>query len=240
MTLVWQGQYTENGAKKYIVLKQNEKTDKSLIDMYEHFDIGCGRCLACKVNKSKEWSIRCMLEASYYDHNYFVTLTYDNAPVNVSKDDLRQFIKNLRNYFSYNYNETNIRFFGCGEYGSSTFRSHYHIILFNCNIRDLELVKYDASNNSWHYDSKIIRKLWNKGIIDIGLVTKESCAYVARYVTKKAKDNYKLMNDLKITVPEFIMMSNHPGIGKTYYIDHVNDIYNNDQLFFEHGYVKPP
>ena len=38
----------------------------------------CGQCLNCKLNKAKEWAVRCVLEASLYDENFFVTLTYDD------------------------------------------------------------------------------------------------------------------------------------------------------------------
>lgn len=237
---VWYGKYTESGAKKYTILTQSDKTDKNLIGDYEHFDINCGHCLACRLNKSKEWSIRCMQEASYYDHNYFVTLTYENSPLDLVKEDLKLFIKKLRNFFYNKYNESGIRYFACGEYGSSTLRPHYHIILFNCNIRDLVLINYDPKTNSYHYDSSTIRNIWNKGLIDIGEVTPESCSYVARYTSKKATSYNILQKYSKSTVPEFVVMSNHPGIGYSYYMDHKYDIYNNDSVLFEHVNRKPP
>ena len=37
----------------------------------------CGRCLACKLAKAREWAVRCVLEASLYPDNCFITLTYD-------------------------------------------------------------------------------------------------------------------------------------------------------------------
>lgn len=38
----------------------------------------CGQCTSCRLNYSRNWAIRCSLEAAEHEHNYFVTLTYDN------------------------------------------------------------------------------------------------------------------------------------------------------------------
>lgn len=38
--------------------------------------VPCGQCIACRLNKARQWSIRCMHEARYHSDNAFVTLTY--------------------------------------------------------------------------------------------------------------------------------------------------------------------
>lgn len=45
--------------------------------------IPCKNCFACAMNKSAEWATRIMCEAQKYDHNYFITLTYNdkNLPI---------------------------------------------------------------------------------------------------------------------------------------------------------------
>lgn len=43
----------------------------------ELLTIPCGNCIACRLQYSREWANRCMLESTYYEHNYFITLTYD-------------------------------------------------------------------------------------------------------------------------------------------------------------------
>ncbi len=39
--------------------------------------IGCGQCSGCRLKKSGEWALRCMHEASLYEYNTFITLTFD-------------------------------------------------------------------------------------------------------------------------------------------------------------------
>ena len=62
----------------------------------------CGKCLACKLSKAREWAVRCVLEASMYEENCFVTLTYDDEhlPTDhlVSRKAIQDFIKRLRKY----------------------------------------------------------------------------------------------------------------------------------------------
>lgn len=40
--------------------------------------IPCGKCIGCRTEERKNWAIRIELEARQYDHNYFLTLTYDD------------------------------------------------------------------------------------------------------------------------------------------------------------------
>ena len=46
----------------------------------------CGQCVNCRLNRSQEWAIRCVHEASLHSQNSFITLTYnnDNLPANGS------------------------------------------------------------------------------------------------------------------------------------------------------------
>lgn len=68
----------------------------------------------------------------------------------------------------------------CGEYGETTWRPHYHAIIFGWRPNDLE--EYlTQRNNHMIYTSKTLDKLWKLGECKIGEVTFESAAYVARY-----------------------------------------------------------
>ena len=84
--------------------------------------IPCGQCIGCRLDYSRSWADRCLLEAQQYDHNAFITLTYDSEHlpafkecVNVDTgevfnwpsldfDHLTDFIRSLRDYYRYNYN----------------------------------------------------------------------------------------------------------------------------------------
>lgn len=232
-----------SGKKKYIFIPFQEElrgADDVVI-------VPCGKCIGCKLDYSKQWANRCMLEASLYpgDSNYFVTLTYDdeNIPVrrygkkdeckaySLDKPALSAFLKRLRAYYKDHFDHDGIRFFGCGEYGSKTFRPHYHLILFNCPIGDLVPIGKNV-HGDLYYRSETFEKCWPYGFVTIGNCTWESCAYVSRYVTKKAgKDKpNEFYYEMHIT-PEFILMSRRPGIGRGYYEDHREKLYQYDSLY---------
>lgn len=99
--------------------------------------VPCGQCLECRLQQTRVWADRCVLEAKRWEHNYFVTLTYDDyhVPPNGSlvKRDYQLFLKKLRHRFP----DTEIRYLLSGEYGSQSLRPHYHLILFNFPLDDL-------------------------------------------------------------------------------------------------------
>lgn len=170
--------------------------------------IPCGKCIGCRLDYASTWSKRLMLEKSLYPDNqcHFLTLTYDddNNPFILNKKDFQLFMKRLRKHFE----SQKIRFFMCGEYGSKTFRPHYHAIIFGLDIPDLR--KIHPLDNSSLYTSDTILSIWNKGNIAIGDVTLKSCGYVAQYVLKKQISKDK---DISLIQQPFTLMSRKPGIG---------------------------
>ena len=44
--------------------------------------IPCGQCIGCKLERSRQWGVRCMHEAQMHKQNCFITLTYneENTP----------------------------------------------------------------------------------------------------------------------------------------------------------------
>ena len=189
----------------------------------------CGKCLSCRLNHAKEWAVRCVLEAKSYTDNYFLTLTYDEEHIGdnkLNRRDLQLFIKLLRKYIP------EMRYFACGEYGTSTHRKHYHLILFNCPIEDLLLLGHTGQGA--YFDSKFIKSIWKKGNILLTEFSYSTASYIARYTTKK------IMKDDK---DEFITMSLKPGIGYKYFVDNFKNIYSYDKIYGNFGNsnkVNPP
>ena len=64
---------------------------KAFVDL--SVKIPCGKCLGCRLERARQWAIRCMHEASMYELNSFVTLTYNDKflPANgsVSKREMQ-------------------------------------------------------------------------------------------------------------------------------------------------------
>ena len=181
---------------------------------YDVINLPCGQCIGCRLERSRQWATRCVHEASLHERNCFLTLTYDDEHIRWSpftgeqtlyKRDLQLFMKRLRKYVE----PIKVRFFACGEYGDSSNRPHYHVILFGYDFPDKRL--YKLGNNGYpYYISDLLNKLWTHGYCMLAAVSFDSCAYVARYVTKKltgeaGKSKYEGIQ------PEFVNMSRRPG-----------------------------
>lgn len=166
----------------------------------------CGKCFECLDSQSSEWSYRICDEASLYDHNCFVTLTYDSdhLPSNGSlvKKDLQDFIKRLR----FHLGDVKIRYFACGEYGSQHNRPHYHLVIFNYDFPDKYFYR-KSGKSELLYRSDLLERLWLFGFSSIGDVSLHSAKYCAKYLQKLCGE---LPPDL---LPPFTVMSRRPGIG---------------------------
>lgn len=199
--------------------------------------VPCGQCIGCRLERSRQWAIRCYHEASLYDRNAFITLTYDedNLPADGSVDvrEFQLFLKRLRYHKG-----PGIRFFHCGEYGERYGRPHYHACLFNCDFPDRKLWK--IQNNVPLYTSTELAALWEfKGFCSVGEVTFESAAYVARYIMKKitgeaAADHYMGRK------PEYTTMSRRPGIGQGWLSKYRSDVYPSDGVVVRGREMRPP
>lgn len=151
-------------------------------------NVGCGRCLWCRIQRRREWTLRLLFESeNYKKKQHFITLTFNEQsnPFTIDKRQLQLFIKSLRKRYAH----AKIRYYAIGEY-TDEMRPHYHIILFGLSPRELE-VYWD--NSIQRHQSRVLKKMWEeKGYHDVGSVTIESIQYVAKYSIKKlyGKDQY--------------------------------------------------
>ncbi|UOF82976.1 replication associated protein [Microviridae sp.] len=209
-------------------------------------DIPCGRCSGCLLERSRVWAVRCVHEASLYENNCFVTLTYSDGFLpsdrSLSKRHFQLFMKRMRKAYG-----SKIRFFACGEYGETWKRPHYHACIFNFDFPDKVLWK--VRDGVPLYTSVALSGLWPYGFSSVGAVTFESAAYTARYVMKKvfgsdAKEHYSVMDpttgEFFQLEPEFVLMSRRPGIGRDWYEKYRSDVFPSDLLVTRGVKMKPP
>lgn len=233
---------------------------------YKKQIIPCRTCIGCRLDYSRDWANRGYLEAKKGEHNYFITLTYDDehkpfsdtmiSENGITYTDLEKnwngylekrhfesFLHDIRQKFKRKYNHTGIKFLGCGEYGGKTNRPHYHIILFNAPFPSETFYNSKFINQNIYWQNSLIEEVWRYGISNITLATWDTIAYTARYVTKKiygthSKEEYAS----KGQTPEFIRMSR--GIGKDYYEQNKERIWKNDEIIIKNtnGAIstKPP
>lgn len=196
--------------------------------------VPCGHCVGCRLDKAAEWANRMMLELRDNDGlAYFCTFTYNDGFVpkefvvdkrtgeaheymTLRKRDFQLFMKRLRKAFP----EDCIRYYAAGEYGSETFRPHYHAIIYGLHLNDLLECRRDVAKNFVYYRSESLQDVWSRGFVEVSRVEWNTCSYVARYTMKKQGDHWKdCWSEFGLEAP-FSLMSRKPGIGRRYYDQH--------------------
>ena len=147
-------------------------------------------------------------------HNSFVIRSHIRIP------------KKERSFLLADFKPKKIRVMHCGEYGEKKGRPHHHAILFGFDFPDRKEI---FENGNTYYTSEILSKLWPFGIHRIGDCSYNSCAYVARYVTKKINGNNsdRYYNGRK---PEYITYSTKPVLGANYFKKNWQEIVNTQEL----------
>lgn len=242
----WRSRYINESGKRSIVFNRAD----AYADM--PIEVPCGQCIGCRLERSRQWAMRCVHEASLHQDNCFLTLTYDPEQLppggSLSHRHLQLFFKRLRKRFSH----IKMRYFACGEYGDMTDRAHYHVLLFGFDFPDKVLFAERSGNRV--FVSQILNEVWGHGMTEIGSVTFESAAYVARYIVKKqkisddspqhVKDHYKRVipetGEIIERLPEFVRMSLKPAIGKCWLEKFESDVFPSDEIIVRGRSMKPP
>lgn len=178
---------------------------------YERLQLPCGTCIGCRSTRAMHWALRCRLEAAEHRDTCVTTLTYDEhtVPPTLQVEHLQKFMRRLRKK-----HKAKVRYFGCGEYGETFGRPHYHAILFG--------VRHEARfrKDTLH---PLIQDVWPFGITYTDNVSIPAINYVAGYTTKKI--GWPRNGTAEMIDPEtgelftwqnpFQVMSRKPGIGAT-------------------------
>jgi len=185
----------------------------------------CGKCLHCRKKKARELAIRCVLNASLYTQNSFLTLTYDESKEgyhnNFQYEDIQKFKKRFRSYVSRVFGKR-IELFNVHEYGKNG-KKHWHLVCFGHDFSDDVLKKrrvtreiYTFRNGNFLYTSPKLEDLWRFGFSTIGDVTEASAMYQAQYTQKDWK-NCNVGTSRQSD-------SQHSGIGRSYFLSHYSQI----------------
>lgn len=161
--------------------------------------VPCGRCWFCRSQVRAQWDFRLLVQASFSQGAYFLTLTYDDNNIPLTSngfptlfaDHLTSYWKTLRNQgFSFSY-------FAIGEYGGRFGRPHYHVLLF--------MHRY--------FHPIYLKHFWRYGNVRIDACEPASIHYVCKFhVTPKERDVFSYVRR------PFSRMSK--GIGVEWLADH--------------------
>lgn len=169
--------------------------------------VPCGTCAFCAATKRSDWALRLHYEQKLHIGSKFVTLTYANNELAWNKNvpqlvkrDLQLWFKKVRKA------GYKIRYFAVGEYGSKTYRPHYHVIVFG-DVPD-----------------QVLDKAWGKGHTHIGTVTTASIMYCLGYLV-----NGKGWEMRHHREPPFTTMSRRPGLGANYLTNEMKEWHRSDR-----------
>lgn len=180
-----------------------------------------------------------------HDESCFLTLTYSDEFLppygSLDRRAFPLFMKRLRSKLG-----CRVRYFHCGEYGERTRRPHYHALLFGVGFDDRYRWATRCGRPAWRSD--VLESLWTLGASEIGAVSFESAAYVARYVCKKvtgvgAERHYERVTEDGEVVrlePEYATMSRRPGIGAGWLARYRGEVYPADEVVARGMKMKPP
>ena len=216
-------------------------------DVRRTLQLPCGQCHGCRLERSRQWAVRCMHEASMHERNSFVTLTYneENLPKGGTLDHrhFQGFLKRLRYYTG----PERVRFYMCGEYGETTWRPHYHACLFGWEADDKE---YHTTTPQGHrtWISRRLDEIWGLGQCITAELNFQTAAYTARYCMQKrtgreAEFHYRRYDRYGKAYwlePEYNKMSLKPGIGAEWLKKYTGDVYNYDYVVVNGKESKPP
>lgn len=226
-------------------------------------DLPCGKCVGCRLERTRQWAVRAMHEASLHEDNCFVTLTYDPAhlpsPPSLVPRHLQLFWKRLRRRLA----PRRISFLACGEYGELRDRPHYHALIFGYWPSDCVRVGRPKGHDI--FSSQLLADCWKMGFVSVGTLTFESAAYVARYSLKKvdnharsdarwfaadssgqvvALSHYERLDydtgELYFLLPEFLRCSLRPAIGKRWFEQFAPEVLQSDSVVTRGREMKPP
>ena len=181
--------------------------------------VPCGKCPPCLKRRASFWSFRLLKESERSSSAWFVTLTYSekNVPLtdrgfmSLDVPSFQRFMKRLRKKHDKN---VRLKYYCAGEYGTKTWRPHWHMILFNADIGKVD-------------------EAWHLGRIHCGDVSGASIGYTLKYMMKPPRVPVHGNDD---RVKERSLMSK--GLGSNYLTDSV--VAWHRRAVLENCYIRLP
>lgn len=220
-------------------LFRNFRLASPVAKQFHDLVFNCGKCIFCRKKRAFELAVRCVLHASLYKENCFLTLTYDEKKPgyhnNFQYEDIQKFKKKLRRFCEYNY-QRKIDIFNVHEYGKKG-KKHWHLVVFNWDFtqpdpKGFTRVLHTMSGEHRLFKTERLEWLWPHGFSSIGDVTEASAMYQAQYSQKDFR-NGNVTNDKK-------SHSKHSGIGKPYFLKHYKQILSLGYIPFESKKIPIP
>lgn len=173
---------TENSIYSRCILgKASEHYEVLLADYHKALQSNVAKCKQLGIsNNSLSWY-------DYVDSNFGFSHS-DCVPL-LYYPDLQRFLKRLRKYLSKLFNDEKIRYYAIGEYGTSSYRPHWHILLFTDSSQIAEFLQNSFYENKVLSRSKrtvqssvLLDSLWQYGSNTIDKTDGNASGYISNYV----------------------------------------------------------
>lgn len=221
--------------------------------------IPCGQCIECRLNYSREWATRVMLEKQtgynfnlnlgpciprpYPDHTcWFLTITYEDeylpqhTKVNTETGEIYRGIslekRDMQLFIKRlrkHYKGAKIKYISAGEYGGQTLRPHYHFIFFGLPLELDQLKKIGMSPTNDPY--------WKHETLSKiwgnGFVTVGRVTWEsAAYVARYTLKKVKGKDNTWYNMQgmDEEFTTKSQGIGKAYFLSYKDKIYQTDSV----------
>lgn len=222
--------YTGQNTRKFRHFSLSSPTFKALHQTVYN----CGKCIFCRKRKATELALRCVLHASIYKQNCFLTLTYDEKKDGYHNEfnypDIQDFKKSLREFVSSGeycdlrtkkikrrrlpkeYRQK-IEIFNVHEYGRNG-KKHWHLVVFGWKPEDCR--PFSGNGGFPLSTSRDLSKIWPHGFHTIGDVSLASAMYQAQYTQKDFQYSHAGTSRRS--------HSKHSGIARPYFERHYEQI----------------
>jgi len=191
--------------RKYIANKKNGGVIPAVLDnRVLYVPVGCGKCMECKKQKSRDWQVRLLEDLRHNKNGIFVTLTFSNESIaelgketnlegydrdnEIAKIGVRRFLERWRKKY-----KKSVRHWLVTELGhNGTENIHMHGIIWTD--------KRDSITDIWKYGYTWVMDK------EKGYVSEQTINYIVKYINK-TDFKHKEYNSRIFT---------SPGIGKNY------------------------
>lgn len=190
-------------------------------------DVPCGKCPACLARRRSDWFIRLLSEYRASKTCVFFTLTYDDEHYpkdsSLSRADVTNFVRRVKR-LAQKQGYIAPRYFIAGEYGSTSYRAHYHGFFF-----DLP--------QSWQgvdFYARKIESLWQNGFVTCDPPSNARFNYVVKYCLALSEEFFGRRKP-------FVVCNRRPPIGSVFLspamVQYVRS--HADDLLDYQGYKRP-
>lgn len=234
---------------KFLPARQGEEEGTAL-------QVACGQCLGCRLDWSRQWKLRGMLELQAQPHgaeNWFVTATYSNEALppdrSVCLRDVQLWLKRMR------HEGARFSYMIAAEYSPApAVRPHYHGIFFDLRLDRSTFIPWGSGKNGEAlFRAPGLEASWGRGFVVVGAVAPQSIGYVVDYSVKKvmgreADAEYGRTAIDEMTgalrhwkvLPPFFISSRRPSIGRRWFDRFWRDAFPSEKIVLDGVVYTPP